>query len=117
MSFFKIPTIFADNLAVNNFVKGEGVANGVKHMVLRLWFVRDNFEENNVNLVHIASELNHADKLTKVPDSINIFPFIENIMGLKLIGATSHLYADFYTSIIADTPDDPAMYVFEPQQK
>ena len=117
MSIYQVPTIYADNLAVNNFVKGEGVANGVKHMVLRLWYVRDNFEENNVNLVHIASELNHSDKLTKVPDSINIFPFLHNILGLKLLDVTSHLHTEFYTSIIPDTPDDATQFVFQPHKK
>ena len=33
--------LWSDNLAMVRFVRGEGVANGVRHIELRMWFVRE----------------------------------------------------------------------------
>ena len=113
-SAFNTPTIHADNHAVNEFVKGVGQAKAVKHIQLRLWYVRDHYHNLNINIQDIEGKDNPADKLTKLPDTLSIFPFLQNIMGLTLIDAPNHLNQDFYSKVlISDTVDDPLQYPFD----
>jgi hypothetical protein len=43
VDFEKPSQIYSDNLAMIKFVKGEGVAKGVRHMEMRLWYTREEF--------------------------------------------------------------------------
>ena len=113
-SAFQVPTIYADNQAVNEFVKGVGIAKGVRHMQLRLWYVRDQYQNLNINIEDIPGQQNPSDKLTKLPDSISIFPFLQSIMGLALIDAPNHLNEGFYADwLIPDPVPDVDPYPFE----
>ena len=40
-----IPTSFNDNEAMIDFVKGDSVAKGVRHMEMRMWYTREKYEK------------------------------------------------------------------------
>ena len=109
----EVPLIHADNQAANDFSHGLAEAKTSRHMYLRIWLIRDEILMQNVNVVHIDGKENPSDKLTKVPDTLAIFPFCQNILGLTLLNATSHLNRQFYLKLTPDTPDDPKEYPFE----
>ncbi len=85
-----------DNKAVIDFNKGDGVAKGVKHMQLRLWYLRENYDMAAYIVNHIPGETNQADKLTKICGYVEHVKFVEEVMGLRLLGATSILNEEFY---------------------
>ena len=39
-----VTNILSDNEAMINFVHGEGVAKGVRHMELRMWYTREEYK-------------------------------------------------------------------------
>ena len=43
-----LPHLWCDNKAMVNFINGEGAAKGVRHMELRMWYVRERYKQGNV---------------------------------------------------------------------
>jgi hypothetical protein len=77
---------FSDNEAMIDFVKGEGVAKGVRHMALRMWYTRTEIQRGRFRLDHMSGKEIPADYLTK-PSCISAFrKFQADIMGLNLTG-------------------------------
>ena len=111
-----LPQLHADNLATNNFVKGEGIAAGSRHMQLRLWYVRGQYDMGKYNINHIPGINNPADTLTKLADSVHHFPFAKVILGLSLLDATTLLDEPFYRRLLPDQTDDPTEYPFLPAE-
>ena len=68
-----------------NFIRGEGVAKGVRHMVLRLWYVRDEYLMNHVASERMSGKIIPADKLTKLGCLEEHRFFTSDVMGLALI--------------------------------
>ena len=82
----EIPVLYSDNQAMIEFVKGNGVAKGVRHMELRMWYVREKYKEGRVILNFMAGLLIPPDKLTKVAATIaDHKEFTREVMGLKLL--------------------------------
>jgi hypothetical protein len=73
-----------------NFVHGEGVARGVRHMELRMWYVREMYQRGDFELLHMASEVLPADKLTKLGNTEEHHQFTRAIMGLELLKDVDH---------------------------
>ena len=80
-----IPQLWADNQAMIDFVHGEGVAKGVRHMMLRQWYIRENYDSGRINLKHMPGVQIPADKLTKVTVTSDFREFVIDVMGLKLL--------------------------------
>ena len=59
------PRLHNDNEAMINFVKGEGVAKGIQHVELRMWYIREQYAMGNVELVHMSGKVLPADRMTK----------------------------------------------------
>ena len=74
-----------DNMATMDFVRGEGVAKGVRHMELRMWYTREQYKKGGVELVYEPSETLLADKLTKLGCVAEHKAFTRKILGLDLI--------------------------------
>jgi hypothetical protein len=74
-----------DNMAIMDFVRGEGVAKGVRHMELRMWYTREQYKKGGVELVYEPSETLLADKLTKLGCVAEHKAFTRKILGLDLI--------------------------------
>jgi len=80
---------FGDNLAVVEFIQGRGFPKGVRHMQLRMWYIREQYKAGLIDLDHLAGVVMLADKLTKVGDVESHTTFTIDLMGLRLLGLTS----------------------------
>ena len=78
--------LYNDNQAMINFVHGEGVAKGVRHMELRMWYVREEYKKGSITLDYMAGEVIPADKLTKLGNLEEHRRFRKNVLGLDLGG-------------------------------
>jgi hypothetical protein len=81
----KIPTLYADNKAMIEFVQGKSVAKGVRHMELRMWYVKERYKENNCKLDYMPGEIIPTDKLTKLGTKEEHQRFCVDIMGHELL--------------------------------
>lgn len=61
----KKPVLYNDNEAMIKFVRGEGVAKGVRHMELRMWYTRDQYAMGKYDLEHMKGTILPADRITK----------------------------------------------------
>ena len=80
-----LPHLWSDNKAMVNFIHGEGVAQGVRHMELRMWYVRERYKQGNVVIDWMLGEAMPADKLTKLGSREDHEKFTRDIMGLGLL--------------------------------
>ena len=80
-----IPHLWSDNKAMVNFIHGEGVAKGVRHMELRMWYVRERYKQGNVLIDWMTGQDIPADKLTKLGCREEHEIFTRDIMGLGLL--------------------------------
>lgn len=79
------PMMYNDNEAMINFVKGEGMAKGARHMELRMWYVREQFAMGNVDMMHMPGTVLPADRLTKPSTKQEQAEFTRFVMGLALL--------------------------------
>ena len=59
----ELPRLWSDDEAVVNFVRGEGVAKGVRHMELRMWYVRERYKDGSVLIDWMEGEQVPSDKI------------------------------------------------------
>ena len=85
LKFSEVHHLWSDNVAMIEFVQGKGVAKGVRHMELRMWYVREKYMQGNVALDYMEGTVIPADKLTKLGNSDSHKKFTENILGLRLL--------------------------------
>jgi hypothetical protein len=76
---------FSDNEAMIKFVHGDGVAKGVRHMELRMWFVREKYKYGDIILEFLEGVNMPADKLTKLGNRASHAVFRSEILGLGLL--------------------------------
>jgi hypothetical protein len=67
------------------FIKGNGVAKGVRHIELRMWFTREKYQRGNILLEHMPGKILPADKLTKLGNIEEHRSFVRTIMGHELL--------------------------------
>jgi hypothetical protein len=79
------PELQCDNKAMIGFVKGEGVAKGVRHMELRMWYVREQYQMRNIDCVYESGKVLSADKFTKLGDRLDNQIFLHDVQGLGLL--------------------------------
>jgi len=77
--------MWSDNKAMVNFINGEGVAKGVRHMELRMWYVRERYKQGNVVIDWMIGEKIPAYKLTKLGTREAHEEFARDILGLSLL--------------------------------
>jgi hypothetical protein len=77
---------YNDNEANIDFVKGNSVAKGVRHMELRMWYTREEYKKGNVKLEYMKGTDIPADKLTKLGGVSEHRKFTIDIQGLQLTG-------------------------------
>jgi hypothetical protein len=77
--------LYSDNKAMIEFIKGEGVAKGVRHMELRMWFIREKYQQGGVDIEYMEGVKLPADKLTKLGNKKSHAEFRAHILGLKLL--------------------------------
>jgi hypothetical protein len=85
IDYVKPTLLYNDNKAMIDFVHGEGTARGVRHMELRMWFVREHYQNGDVDLHYMPTEFLPADKLTKLAHSDDHQRFAKFILGHALL--------------------------------
>jgi hypothetical protein len=78
-------TFYSDNKAMIEFVNGQGVAKGVRHMELRMWYVREQIMSGDTKALHMLGKNIPADKLTKLAQSSEFEVYCRDIMGHSLL--------------------------------
>ena len=81
MQLSHLPHIWSDNESMINFIRGQGVAKGVRHMELRSWYVREKYKEGSFVLDYMAGSVIPTKLGTKAEHSI----FMKAILGHKLL--------------------------------
>ena len=92
--FAGMSNVFSDNEAMVDFVHGNGVAKGVRHMELRMWYVREKYKHGNVVLDYMEGINIPADKLTKLGNKASHAKFRSDVLGLSLL---AEYFVDKYT--------------------
>ena len=64
LSFGRVP-IFVDNMSAISIAKNPILHSRTKHIDIRFHFLRDNHERGHIDLIHVPSERQTADILTK----------------------------------------------------
>jgi len=77
--------LFSDNEAMVEFVKGNGVAKGVRHVELRMWYIREQYQKGGMLFEHMKGTDIPVDHLTKLATVQDHVIFCTDIMGLGLL--------------------------------
>jgi hypothetical protein len=77
--------LWSDNEAVVNFVRGEGVAKGVRHMELRMRYCRERYKDGSVLIDWMDGVQIPSDKLTKLATREEHEIFTRDITGHSLL--------------------------------
>ena len=78
-------TLYNDNLALIKFINGEGTAKGIRHVELRMYYVREKYLEGNIALQYMSGETLPVDQMTKIGSKAKFLNFRDKIMGLGLL--------------------------------
>lgn len=81
----EVPHLYCDNESMVNFVKGEGVAKGVRHMEIRMWYTREQYQMGNVVVDWKAGKYLVADRFTKLASKLDQQEFRFDVQGLRLL--------------------------------
>ncbi len=77
--------LYVDNLAMCDFINGNGSLKGSKHIDLRQYFIKERVMKGLLTVLHMSGVLLPADKLTKLVDVDSYRIFVDNIMGILLL--------------------------------
>lgn len=81
---FEDPTLFIDNQSAIRLVKNPEYHKRTKHIDIAYHYIRDKFNEGQLNLKYIPSHEQLADILTK-PFPKERFEYLRNMMGITSI--------------------------------
>jgi hypothetical protein len=89
------PIIYTDNNATIDFAYNKNIPKNVRHIELRMWYIRDHLLAGKFDLLFMRSEKLISDKLTKVCDKASFLIFVKAIMNNNniLINNIDALYA------------------------
>ena len=90
-----------DNQANIEFVKGNNVVKGARHMELRMWYTRDEYATGKYELLHMDGKELPADMLTKPGNLTQHIKFTNSIQGLE------SLPYNYFNDQNAQSNDDP----------
>ncbi len=83
-TYSKVATVTNDNQAVISFVRGDCVAQGIRHVELRMYYVREKYQEGNIIIDYEAGESLAVDQMTKVGTQDKFNKFRKDVLGLEL---------------------------------
>ena len=64
LNYDRVP-VFIDNMSAISIAKNPVLHSRTKHIDIRFHFLRDNHERGHIDLIHVPSERQTADILTK----------------------------------------------------
>ena len=79
LSYDRVP-IFVDNMSSISIAKNPVLHSRTKHIDIRFHFLRDNYEKGHIDLIHVPSERQTADILTK-PLEYEVFARLQESLG------------------------------------
>jgi hypothetical protein len=79
--------LYSDNKAMIEFVHGNSVAKGVRHMELRMWYTREQYKTGKFVLEFMPGDKIPTDKLTKLGTAAEHEIFSDDILGLSLLAS------------------------------
>jgi hypothetical protein len=85
IKFQPMMNLYSDNEAMVEFIKGKGVAKGVRHMELRMWYIREQFRKGGMLFTHMSGKTIPVDHLTKLATAEDHRIFCHEILGLGLL--------------------------------
>jgi hypothetical protein len=77
--------LISDNEAMLDFVQGESIGNGVKHMELKMWYFREKYKIGNLLFEFMEGKFIPTDRLTKPGSFEQHKLFVERAMGHALL--------------------------------
>ena len=77
-------TVHSDNKAMVDFVNGKGQAKGIKHALLRLWYLREQIQKG-INLVWVEGKTILANPMTKAVHQSEHDIYTRNVQGYNLL--------------------------------
>ena len=80
LSFGRVP-IFVDNMSSICIAKNPVLHSRTKHIDIRFHFLRDNHERGHIDMIHVTSERQTADILTK-PLELETFASLRGELGV-----------------------------------
>ena len=80
LSFDRVP-IFVDNLSAVSIAKNPVLHSRTKHIDIRFHFLRANHERGHIDLIHVPTERQTADILTK-PLEQDTFAHLRGELGV-----------------------------------
>lgn len=83
-SYGRVSTLYNDNEAMLNFIRGDGMAKGIRHVELRQYYIREKYLEGRVLVTYMAGQVIPADQMTKIGSKEQFIMFRRDVMGLKL---------------------------------
>jgi hypothetical protein len=78
--------VYSDNEAMIRFVRGEGVARGVRHMEMRMYYTREEYKKGNIVLEHMLGTKIPTDKMTKLGATVEHRCYTRQVQGLDMVG-------------------------------
>ncbi len=85
VNYGRVSTLYNDNLAMIKFIQGEGLAKGIRHVELRMFYAREKYLEGNILVKYMKSENLPADQMTKLGSKHSFLQFRKLILGLGLL--------------------------------
>lgn len=85
VEFGLVTNLHGDNEAMVEFIRGKGAARGVRHMELRMWYIRESYKKGNMIFQYMPGTEIPVDQLTKVGTADQFQTFRNNILGLNLL--------------------------------
>ena len=82
--YFEKPDIYSDNEAMLEFVKGNGIAKGIRHIELKLWYSKEQYLKQTAEAHFMEGKYIPSDKMTKPFSYGDFVVFRVDVMGLKL---------------------------------
>jgi hypothetical protein len=98
-----------DSTSAISVAKNPVLHSRTKHIEVRYHFLRDNVEKGNIDLIHVPTEKQLADILTKPLDQATfsrlreelgvVFPFELRLGGLMYICTLHSIYVSYHACI------------------
>ena len=97
--FEKLLQFYGDNQAMVDFVKGDNIAKGVRHMALRMWYLREQYRYGSMEWHHVSGDSIPVDHLTKPASVERHQQFRRQILGLGLLSPYDMLLLELVLTV------------------
>lgn len=98
------PIIYTDNKAVITFATTLNVPKNVRHMELRMWYIREHILAGTFNLQYQAGELIISDNITKPKDKQSHVAYVKSVMNNNFLTSQSSLQSPPLLSLSSKSP-------------